>query len=66
MFGDSDRDAEKHDLCKLVYTEAVIKECMRVIPIVPIVARHLDKNVKLSEYIYKAIFFKSVAKTALS
>ncbi|KAJ2940595.1 hypothetical protein O0L34_g6536 [Tuta absoluta] len=47
VFGDSDRDAEKHDLCKLVYLEAVIKESMRVIPIVPVVARKLDRNIKL-------------------
>ncbi|KAI5645671.1 cytochrome p450 domain-containing protein [Phthorimaea operculella] len=47
VFGDSDRDAEKHDLCKLVYLEAVIKESMRVIPIVPVVARKLDRNITL-------------------
>lgn len=54
MFGDSDRDVEKHDLCKLVYLEAVLKETMRVIPIVPVVARHLDRNVKLSKYLVLA------------
>ncbi|XP_026323157.1 uncharacterized protein LOC113232603 [Hyposmocoma kahamanoa] len=50
VFGDSDRDVDKHDLCKLMYLEAVIKESMRVIPIVPVIARQLDRNVKLKNY----------------
>lgn len=56
VFGGSDRDVEKHDLCKLVYLEAVIKESMRIIPIVPVIARQLDRNVKLSEFFTQFLF----------
>ncbi|XP_041985201.1 cytochrome P450 4C1-like [Aricia agestis] len=47
VFGDDDRDASKHDLSQLVYLEAVLKESMRIYPIVPVIARALDKDVKL-------------------
>lgn len=49
MFGDSDREVEKFDLTSLVYLEAVIKESMRILPIAPIMARNVDRNLKLSK-----------------
>ena len=47
IFGDDDRDVTKHDLSKLIYLEAVIKESMRYFTIAPVTARILDKDVKL-------------------
>ncbi|CAH2236848.1 jg12309 [Pararge aegeria aegeria] len=47
VFGDDDRDVTKQDLSQLVYLEAVLKETMRIYPIVPVTARRLDKDVKL-------------------
>ncbi|XP_026323035.1 cytochrome P450 4C1-like isoform X2 [Hyposmocoma kahamanoa] len=45
-----DRDVEKQDLSRLVYTEAVIKESLRLYPIFPVVTRTLDKDIKLRNY----------------
>ncbi|KPJ03616.1 Cytochrome P450 4C1 [Papilio xuthus] len=50
IFGNDDRDVTKQDLSQLVYLEAVLKETMRVYPIVPVTARWLDRNVKLKNY----------------
>ncbi|KAL0880093.1 hypothetical protein ABMA27_002583 [Loxostege sticticalis] len=50
IFGTCDRDVEKKDLPNLVYLEAVIKETLRLYPIVPAVARHGDTAVRLKEY----------------
>ncbi|CAG4961543.1 unnamed protein product [Parnassius apollo] len=50
VLGDDDRDVTKQDLSRLVYLEAVLKESMRIYPIVPLIARRLDKNVKLKNY----------------
>ncbi|CAH0597836.1 unnamed protein product [Chrysodeixis includens] len=47
VLGDGDRDVEKTDLSKLVYLEAVLKESMRVFTIGPVIARKLDRDVKL-------------------
>uniref|UniRef100_A0A2A4JSD1 Cytochrome P450 n=1 Tax=Heliothis virescens TaxID=7102 RepID=A0A2A4JSD1_HELVI len=54
VLGDGDRDVEKADLSKLVYLEAVLKESMRVFTIVPVLARKLDKDVKLKNYTLSA------------
>lgn len=51
VFNGTDRDVEKKDLSQLVYLEAVIKESLRICPVVPAVARYVDKDVKLSELI---------------
>ncbi|KAJ2940591.1 hypothetical protein O0L34_g6532 [Tuta absoluta] len=50
VFQGSDRDVEKHDLPKLVYLEAVIKEVLRLYPVGPIVARQLNRDVELKNY----------------
>lgn len=49
VFGDTYREVEKFDLTSLVYLEAVIKESMRILPIAPIMARNVDRNLKLSK-----------------
>ncbi|XP_068625401.1 cytochrome P450 4V2-like [Battus philenor] len=47
IFGTKDRDVEKQDLSKLVYAEAVLKETMRLYPIVPVLARCTEKELQL-------------------
>ncbi|CAH2056500.1 unnamed protein product, partial [Iphiclides podalirius] len=49
VFDATDRDVTRHDLSRLVYLEAVIKESMRVYTVAPIVARRVDRDVKLSK-----------------
>ncbi|CAG4967347.1 unnamed protein product [Parnassius apollo] len=50
VFGEDDRDVTKQDLSRLEYLEAVLKESMRIYPIVALTVRILDKNVKLKNY----------------
>ncbi|XP_075986357.1 cytochrome P450 4V2-like [Anticarsia gemmatalis] len=45
-----ERDVDKEDLRKLVYTEAVINECLRFQPTVPILPRCVSQDVKLKNY----------------
>ncbi|XP_075986643.1 cytochrome P450 4V2-like [Anticarsia gemmatalis] len=45
-----DRDVTREDLSKLVYTEAVIKESLRIIPVAPLAPRSIDKDVELKNY----------------
>ncbi|XP_075986811.1 cytochrome P450 4c3-like [Anticarsia gemmatalis] len=49
-----DRDVEKEDFQKLVYTEAVIKESLRVFTTGPVTLRYVDKDVKLKNYTMRA------------
>lgn len=47
-----DRNLNKHDLQRLVYLEAVIKESLRLYPPAPRIARYLNVDVKLSKFYY--------------
>ena len=50
IFGDSDRDVTVDDLNKMEYTEMVIKETLRMYPIVPIFLRIVKDDLDLSKY----------------
>ncbi|CAG5014168.1 unnamed protein product [Parnassius apollo] len=50
VFDNMERDVEKEDLIKLIYLDAVIKETMRIYPIVPMIGRYIDKDIKLKHY----------------
>ncbi|XP_028175777.1 cytochrome P450 4C1-like [Ostrinia furnacalis] len=67
VFGNSDIDVEKHDLSKLVYLDAVLKEVGRLYPVTPIILRYVDKDVKLRNYTMPegsncAIFLSGVSR----
>ncbi|XP_045455315.1 cytochrome P450 4V2-like [Melitaea cinxia] len=53
VFGDSDRDVQKHDLVQMRYLEAFLKECMRYYVMVPFVSRYIDKEIKLKNYVLR-------------
>nr|AZJ25120.1 CYP340AT2 [Cydia pomonella] len=40
----------KEDMPRLVYTEAVIKEALRLSPVIPVIGREVDKDIKLKNY----------------
>ena len=50
-----DKDVDKDDVNKLVYTNAVIMESLRTFPSVPAIFRHVDKDVKLSKCFCKLL-----------
>nr|XP_049704913.1 cytochrome P450 4V2 [Helicoverpa armigera]WRX06012.1 CYP340K13 [Helicoverpa armigera] len=49
-----DRDVGKDDLNKLVYTNAVIMESVRLFPTIPIILRCVDQDVKLKNFTMNA------------
>ncbi|XP_013142855.1 PREDICTED: cytochrome P450 4V2-like [Papilio polytes] len=53
VFGGSDRDVEKDDLTKLIYMDAVLKETMRLYPIVPFLGRYVHRDIKLKNVTLK-------------
>ncbi|XP_063389183.1 cytochrome P450 4C1-like [Cydia fagiglandana] len=40
----------KEDMSRLVYAEAVIKEALRLSPVIPVIGREVDKDIKLKNY----------------
>nr|BAM73868.1 cytochrome P450 [Bombyx mori] len=48
--GDSDADVDKLQHPRLVYTEAVLKETLRLYPIAPVVFRKTENEIKLKNY----------------
>lgn len=54
IFEGTDRDVTKDDLPKMVYTDAVIKETLRLYPTGPVGLRYVDKDVQLKNYVMPA------------
>ncbi|XP_071631439.1 cytochrome P450 4g15-like isoform X2 [Temnothorax longispinosus] len=51
IFGDSNRQCTFQDTLKMKYLERVIMETLRLFPPVPLIARHLNEDVKIGDYI---------------
>lgn len=62
VFGCIERDVEKHDFVNLVYLEAVVKETLRIFPVVPLVGRRTNVEIKLSKFTVK-IILKEIIQT---
>lgn len=50
MLRDSNRDVTKEHLSQLKYLEAVLKESMRLCPVVPMTGRIITEDMQLSMY----------------
>ncbi|KAK9498280.1 hypothetical protein O3M35_002949 [Rhynocoris fuscipes] len=49
IFGDSERSVTTADLQRMKYLEMIIKETLRLFPSVPLMTRHLDKDLILED-----------------
>ncbi|KAG7297322.1 hypothetical protein JYU34_019293 [Plutella xylostella] len=50
VFSDAEEEVTKAHLSKLVYMEAVIKETLRLHPVIPLMGRVVDKDVKFEKF----------------
>lgn len=50
IFGSDDREATLEDINRMDYLERFFKETLRVLPIVPIILRSVDQDIKLGIY----------------
>lgn len=50
IFGDSDRPATFQDTLEMKYLERCLMETLRMYPPVPIIARQINEDLKLSKY----------------
>ena len=57
IFGRSDRPATMADIAKMKYLECVMKECLRLYPSVPQIARRVDEDTEISRNFNNILFF---------
>jgi cytochrome P450 family 4 len=50
VVGDSDREMTPEDTTNLVYLEQVIKETLRMYPIISVFTRQLAEDIRVCEY----------------
>lgn len=50
VVGDTDRDLTPEDTAKFTYLEQVLKETLRMYPIISVFTRKLTEDVKVCEY----------------
>lgn len=50
-----DNEIDTLDLPKLIYTEAVISEAMRILPSVPLIGRYCSDDIKFGNFLLKNI-----------
>lgn len=55
--GDSDRELTKEDLKNLEYLDCVMKEALRIVPSVPIIARYISETIQIGRnFIFLFLF----------
>lgn len=53
VIGDAKKPVEADDLPQLKYTEAVIKETLRMYPPAPLMLRKVDRDITLRKFLIK-------------